>query len=125
MITPNDIDKAIKDGNEALARAHAAREALIAKAEAEGLWLYCHYQDLWWSPAELRADNVIGRYRWGPQNFRLRDPREYLDGLKDAVDRTVEAQYDAIKRVVGWEVDRKRPMNSKSCALSAKRHIGE
>ena len=50
--------------------------ALIDKAEAEGKWLWCHYQDLWFSPAQLREENRNGKFRWGPVNWKLRDPQE-------------------------------------------------
>jgi len=55
---------------------------LIEKAERERLWLHCAYQDLWFSPAELRKENAKGRFLWGPENWELRDPAEGLARLR-------------------------------------------
>lgn len=57
----------------------AELEAHIAKAEAEGKWLWCHYQDIWFSPAQLRAHIKNGQFRWGAVNWKLRDPQEYIE----------------------------------------------
>lgn len=53
-----------------------ALNALIDKAKAEGKWLWCHYQDIWFSPAQLREQNANGKFRWGAVNWKLRDPQE-------------------------------------------------
>lgn len=53
--------------------------ALIDKAEAERKWLWCHYQDLWFSPSQLRAANAEGKFVWGAVNFKLRDPEERIE----------------------------------------------
>lgn len=52
---------------------------LIAQAEAEKKWLWCHYQDLWFSPAQLRAKNAAGKFIWGVVNWTLRDPQERVE----------------------------------------------
>jgi hypothetical protein len=57
-------------------------ELLCQRAEKEGKWLYCGYQCLWFSPAELRKENANGRFLWGPSNFQLRDPTEQLRRLE-------------------------------------------
>jgi hypothetical protein len=51
---------------------------LIEQARKEGKWLWCHYQDLWFSPDQLEAENAAGKFRWGPVNWKLRDPQERL-----------------------------------------------
>ncbi len=56
-------------------------EDLINDAERQGLWLHCSYQDLWFSPSDLREANRDGRFRWGAMNFELRDPIEKLAKL--------------------------------------------
>ncbi len=56
---------------------------LITEAERQDLWLHCHYQDLWFSPSDLREANRDGRFRWGAMNFELRDPIEKLAKLKE------------------------------------------
>lgn len=53
-------------------------QPLIEEARRRRLWLYCRYQNLWFSPAELEAENANGKFRWGPVNFELRDPLEYV-----------------------------------------------
>lgn len=53
-------------------------DELIAQARREGKWLWCHYQDLWFSPDQLASENAAGRFMWGPVNWRLRDPNERL-----------------------------------------------
>ena len=59
--------------------------SLIEKARREGLWLWCIYQDLWFSPDELEAENRQGRFRWGETNWKLRDPQENIVALKQRV----------------------------------------
>ena len=54
---------------------------LFEKAEKEGLWFRSPYQDLWFSPAELKAHQAKGNFCWGPVNWELRDPAERLAGL--------------------------------------------
>ena len=53
-------------------------EPLFRKAERECLWFRSPYQDLWFSPAELRANQANGRFIWGPENWELRDPIELV-----------------------------------------------
>jgi hypothetical protein len=55
---------------------------LIDKAESECKWLHCSYQDLWFSPAQLRAENAKGSFVWGVVNWTLRDPKEKLARLQ-------------------------------------------
>lgn len=69
---------------------------LIGNAKAEGKWLWCNYQDLWFSPDELAAQNANGKFLWGAVNWRLRDPAERV--------REAEERRDAAQR----EVDRVR-----------------
>jgi len=56
-------------------------EALIRQAESEGKWLWCSYQDLWFSPQELRKAQAEGRFQWGPVNWKLRFPAEKLEAI--------------------------------------------
>lgn len=55
----------------------AGLEPLLQDAEAEGKWLHCAYQNLWFSPEELRAHHRDGRFVWGAINWSLRDPAVY------------------------------------------------
>ena len=54
----------------------ATLEKFIDMAEAEGLVLHCHYQDLWFTPDELREENANGRFQWGPVNWELRPAQD-------------------------------------------------
>lgn len=65
----------MSEGNPALM---VPLNALIEQARAEKKWLWCYYQDLWFSPDELTAQNAEGRFRWGIVNWKLRDPVEML-----------------------------------------------
>lgn len=54
-------------------------EPLFREALAKKLWFHSSYQDLWFSPAELRRMHAEGRFVWGPVNWKLRAPSEYLE----------------------------------------------
>ena len=56
-----------------------AFDAMRQKAKAEGLWFHASYQDIWLSPDELYQ--MVGRYRWGPDVWTLRNPLEYIEYL--------------------------------------------
>lgn len=56
---------------------------LFQKARAHGLWFYCAYQQLWFSPDNLEREQKNGRFRWGAVNWELRDPREQVTKLRD------------------------------------------
>ena len=58
---------------------------MFAKARAEGLWFYCKYQDIWFSPSELKAENDKGRFILGSVNWTLRDPIERLKQLNNLI----------------------------------------
>lgn len=72
-----------------------ALKPLIAEARAKRLWLWCHYQDLWFSPAELEAQNNNGKFLWSAENWRLRDPNECLQA---ALQRLAAAEAD-VRRI--------------------------
>jgi hypothetical protein len=54
---------------------------MFQEAEEKRLWFWSRYQDLWFSPAELRAQHQRGSFRWGHENWKLRDPTELLADL--------------------------------------------
>ncbi|ELK41259.1 hypothetical protein D478_14840 [Brevibacillus agri BAB-2500] len=54
---------------------------LFEKAEAEGLFFYNAYRDLWFSPKALKFEHSSGRFVWGAANWQLRDPKERLQQL--------------------------------------------
>lgn len=72
---------------------------LIEKAEHEGKWLRCFYQNLWFSPAELRHANDNGRFNWSPENFELRDPQDLLEQKRYALN-VAQADLEAAERRV-------------------------
>lgn len=62
-------------------------EQLIEQARTEGKYIFCYYQQLWFSPDELEQLNKQGQFRWGAVNFALRDPQERLDGMYVSVEK--------------------------------------
>lgn len=76
---------------------------LIAEARATRRWLWCCYQDLWFTPDQLEAANAEGRFRWGAVNWKLCDPRERLAKAEaDAV--AARERADRIAREIDeWE----------------------
>jgi hypothetical protein len=67
---------------------------LFQEAEATGKWFHCTYQDLWFSPAELRKEHAEGRFFWGAINWTLRDPKEMLEARA----REAQAAADHLRR---------------------------
>jgi len=62
-------------------------EPLFEKAQKEGLWFFCNYQSLWFSPAELRIKHQEGKLVWGVVNWTLRNPNEHIKELEDELER--------------------------------------
>lgn len=62
-------------------------KALIEQARNEGKWLWCAYQDLWFSPDQLSAENANGKFVWGVVNWKLRDPKEQLIEAETRLER--------------------------------------
>lgn len=58
---------------------------LFKKADAEGLWFYCSYQSMWFSPAELREAQANGKFVWGPVNWQLLQPSQRVAELEDDI----------------------------------------
>lgn len=59
---------------------------LLDQADREGLWLFTSYQQMWFSHADLRAQNDAGRFLWGPANWQLRDPAELIAQKEQALE---------------------------------------
>lgn len=76
---------------------YTACDEIIEQARKSGKWLHCAYNDLWFSPDELVTAQSEGRFRWGPCNWSLRDPRERRKQLAENVDRNEAAlrEFDA------------------------------
>lgn len=77
----------------------ASMELLLAEAERSGQWLFTQYQGIWFSPAELRKNQADGRFLWGPVNWQLRHPSEYIDQHRAAVARAEAELARVIDRV--------------------------
>lgn len=60
---------------------------LFMQALENGLWFFSPYQALWFTPHELAEQQRGGRFRWGPQNWRLRDPQEHIEALRVEAER--------------------------------------
>lgn len=75
------------------------RDELIRDAERRGLWLRSPYQNLWFSPQELRDQNAKGSFCWGPLNFELRDPQEMVRALEREIEGKKQALDNFIARV--------------------------
>lgn len=65
--------------------------SLIQNARSQRLWLWCSYQNLWFSPDELEAKNNEGKFLWGPVNWKLRDPKEHIQQLEQDVECAEDA----------------------------------
>lgn len=75
-----------------------ALEPLIREAEREGKWLLCSYQQILFSPKELRDQNSKGNFRWGPVNWRLVDPPKPKNP-QAAFDRVVRENEELARRL--------------------------
>ena len=62
-----------------------AEQSFIERARNQGKWLHCHYQDLWFSPDELEAQNRKGKFLWGEVNWSLRNPQEHIRELQNRI----------------------------------------
>lgn len=68
-------------------------EPLFKEAEQENLWFYSNYQDMWFSPEELRKQHANGKFVWGATNWTLRSPYEkleQLENLKANIDKNIQ-----------------------------------
>ena len=64
---------------------HEMLTPLIERARKTEMWLWCHYQGLWFSPDELEAENRQGRFLWGAVNWKLRNPQEHIVQLQKSI----------------------------------------
>lgn len=71
-------------------------EPMFKEADATGKWFHCSYQDLWFSPAELRAHHAKGKFLWGAVNWRLRDPAEKIAYIKKQM-VALEAEVEMVR----------------------------
>ena len=69
---------------------------MIVDAKSKGMFIYCHYQNLWWSPEEFGKELDKNKFRWGRENFQLRDPKQHSAELVRAID-------DAEQNLKEWQ----------------------
>ena len=75
---------------------------MFEEARLNGLWFFSSYQRLWFSPDELEEANQKGRFRWGPVNWVLRNPRERIAELVEEHEGT-HRELDSIRQRVKTE----------------------
>lgn len=75
-------------------------EPLYAKAVSERLIFWCRYQDLHFTPRELREAQAAGRYVWGAGNWELVEPGARIRELEDKVERARSAAANFRERLV-------------------------
>ena len=63
----------------------AGLKPMFARAEKDGLWFFSGYQQLWFSPSELKAEQSQGNFMWGAVNWQLRNPQERLQQLEHEI----------------------------------------
>ena len=72
---------------------------LFEKAEKEKLWFNCSYQNLWFSPKELKKYQEEGRFIWGVDNWTLLNPMERVTEFEKII-KTYEIEKEKfIKRI--------------------------
>jgi hypothetical protein len=72
---------------------------LYDEAKQKGLWFYCYYQCMWFSPDELAKKNENNQLRWGPVNWQLRDPNELLKEIEQRIRSEKEKLEDVKARI--------------------------
>lgn len=74
-------------------------QPLFEKAEKEKLWFYCNYQDLWFSPKELKDMQKAGRFIWGEVNWTLQNPMERVTEMEKRIKAYEIEKEKFIKRI--------------------------
>jgi hypothetical protein len=60
-------------------------EPMFKEAREKGLWFYCSFEDLWFSPDELKSEQKNGNFIWGVCNWELRNPKEHVACLENRI----------------------------------------
>lgn len=79
-------------------------QPMFQTARREGKWFWCVYQDLWWSPDELKTHQNQGRFVWGPPNWKLRDPWERVHSLERGIEEAKNVLTSFKKRIEASQV---------------------
>src|SRR5258706_11975730 len=75
---------------------------MFVKAKAKGLWFFHGGLSgpLWFSPAELQAQQEGGKFVWGAVNWGLRKPTEHLDELDADIAKLMQERKNFEKRMI-------------------------
>ncbi len=74
---------------------------MVSEARSKGLWFFCSYQDLWFSPDELEAEWAKRKFQWSAVNWHLRDPKEKLERLDRDLASLIDERADLSRRMLG------------------------
>lgn len=74
-------------------------EAMFVQAEREGKWFWTYHQDMWFSPRELRVARKNGHFKWGTQDWRLRDPNEAIEEYTTKIEKLEKSRARFIERM--------------------------
>ncbi len=66
---------------------------LFNEAIEKKLWFYCSYQGLWFSPRQLFESMHKGSFCWGPPNWTLREPIEFIKEKKQTIVNCLDSIY--------------------------------
>lgn len=72
---------------------------MFAEAKKNGLWFHCNYQDLWFSPEELKEYQADGKFRWGAVNWKLLNPSVQLEYLDQKIRNAIKERESFKKRM--------------------------
>lgn len=72
---------------------------LFKTAQDHGLWFHSAYQNLWFSPGELRQEHENDNFLWSAENWTLENPQSQIDYLEDQA-RLAKKNLENFKRRV-------------------------
>lgn len=81
--------------------ARDALDAMFAEARAKRLWFFHGGMSgpLWFSPDELEAKQKNKRFIWSAENWKLRDPAEYVASLDHKIASLQNERADVLGRI--------------------------
>lgn len=65
---------------------------MFSEARRTGKWFWCGYQDLWFSPDDLEAEQKASKFIWSAVNWKLRAPQERLAEAQRRTERAKAAE---------------------------------
>jgi len=60
-------------------------QQLIREARADRMLIQSKYQGVIFTPDELEAEQLDGRLRWGPVNWKLVDPKKLIASNNETI----------------------------------------